>query len=92
MAKPADWARENKPEKWGQEISVDEVVNPVVIHFRPHTFVAVAPENRAAFEKYFEENVGFPPPKVSGGQAEARAQWPNGGISGSNGGWDDCIP
>jgi len=53
--------------------------------------VAISAENRADFEKYFEENVGFPPPKMKGVQARARAAYPNGGISGSNGGWDDCI-
>lgn len=80
-----------KPENWGQEIPVDEVVNPLVFHFRPHTFVAVSAEHRAEFERYFEENVGFPPPKMKGVQNRARARYPNGGISGSNGGWDDCI-
>ena len=91
--KPDDWSKTVKPEKWGQEVQVDQVVNPVVFHFRPHTFVAVSAENRAKFEKFFEENVGFPPRKPSdGGVQSARAAWPNGGISGSNGGWDDCIP
>jgi hypothetical protein len=68
---------------------VDQVVNPMVFHFRPHSFVAVSAENRAKFEKFFEENVGFPPPKISD---DLRPAWPNGGISGSNGGWDDSIP
>lgn len=88
MAKPQDWA---KPEKWGREVPFDHVANPVVFHFRPHSIVAISAENRAEFEKYFEENVGFPPPKMKGVQDRASA-YPNGGISGSNGGWDDCIP
>jgi hypothetical protein len=90
--KPDDWAKTGKPEAWGKEVSVENVVNPVVFHFRPHTFVAISPENRAKFEKFFEENVGFPPPIMAGAQTRAKAEWPNGGISGSNGGWDDCIP
>lgn len=89
--KPQGWEKTAKPEEWGEEVPADQVVNPVVFHFRPHTFVAVSEKNRAKFEKYFEENVGFPPPKVDTPQA-ARASYPNGGISGSNGGWDDCIP
>ena len=63
MAKPQDWA---KPEKWGREVPFDHVANPVVFHFRPHSIVAISAENRAEFEKYFEENVGFPPPKMEG--------------------------
>jgi len=90
--KPNDWSKAGKPDAWGREVAVNDVVNPVVFHFRPHTFVAVSAENRAKFEKFFEENVGFAPPKVSSGEAGLRAAWPNGGVSGSNGGWDDCIP
>jgi hypothetical protein len=90
--KPQGWEKNAKTESWGKEVSIDQVVNPVVFHFRPHTFVAVSAENRAKFEKYFEENVGFPPPTTTSGDQSLRAAWPNGGISGSNGGWDDCIP
>lgn len=89
MAKPE---HSPKPEEWGKEIALEDVVNPVVFHFRPHTFVAVSADKRAAFEKYFEENVGFPPPKMKGAHDRQRSSYPNGGISGSNGGWDDCIP
>jgi len=78
------------PTKWGKEEAFDESVTPIVFHFRPHSVVAISPDKRAEFEKYFEENVGFPPPKIKG--AKQRASYPNGGISGSNGGWDDCIP
>ncbi len=92
MSKPPNWARTAKPKSWGKEVPLDEVVNPVVFHFRPHTFVAVSAKNRAKFKKYFEENVGFPPPRMKGVQAKRAARWPNGGISGSNGGWDDSIP
>ena len=88
--KPNDWAKAVKPEEWGKEIPMDRVINPVVFHFRPHTFVAVSAENRAKFEGFFEENVGFPPPTIGDGQRAPA--WPNGGISGSNGGWDDSIP
>jgi hypothetical protein len=79
------------PTQWGTEAPFDETVTPIVFHFRPHSIAAISPDKRAEFEKYFEENVGFPPPKVKSG-AKLRSQYPNGGISGSNGGWDDCIP
>ena len=78
------------PAQWGKEEAFDENVTPIVFHFRPHSVVAISPDKRAEFEKYFEENVGFPPPKIKG--AKQRSSYPNGGISGSNGGWDDCIP
>lgn len=79
-----------KSERWGEEIPAAEVVDPVIFHFRPTKILAISPERRADFEKFFEENVGFPPPKRSSGSAAARAaKWPNGGISGSNDGWDD---
>jgi hypothetical protein len=81
-----------KPEDWGREVPFEEAIIPIVFHFRPHTMVAISPEHRAEFEKYFEENVGFPPPKMKGVQQSLRAAYPNGGISGSNGGWDDSIP
>lgn len=74
---------------WGEIIPPDEVVNPVIFHFRPNKILAIAPERRADFEKFFEENVGFPPPPPAASSPTARPAWPHGGISGSNDGWDD---
>jgi hypothetical protein len=48
-------------------------------------------EHRKDWEKFFHENVGFPP-RSAVESAPGRmlpARYPNGGISGSNGGWDD---
>lgn len=76
-----------KPKDWGDVLSPEEVVNPVIFHFRPNKVLSIDPKHRADFEKFFEENVGFPPPERTG--AMRAAAYPNGGISGSNDGWDD---
>ncbi|MGH2617953.1 MAG: hypothetical protein ACRDJC_22215 [Thermomicrobiales bacterium] len=79
-----------KGHEWGEVIPPSEVVDPIIFHFRPNKILSIAPEHRADFEKFFEENVGFPPPPVpASGSMEMRAAYPNGGISGSNDGWDD---
>lgn len=75
--------------QWGEEIPLSEVVNPVIFHFRPKSFVQVKPEKLDEWEQFFAENVGFPPRRASSDQPSAAVRWPGGGISGSNGGWDD---
>lgn len=73
---------------WGEEIRSNDVVNPVVFHFKPKQFIQVAPENLAEWEQFFLENVGLrPAPKVEGARAWAGS--PGGSISGSDDGWDD---
>lgn len=75
-------------DEWGEELDASAVVNPVVLHFRPNKYLKVDEEHLEEWEQFFLENVGFRPP------AESRAPWagsPGGGVSGSNGGWDDCI-
>jgi hypothetical protein len=80
----------NDPEEWGEEIPADQVVNPIVFHFRPTQFVPTAPEDRQVWEQFFTENVGFPPPAPAMASVTAQpAPYPNGGESGSNNGWDD---
>jgi hypothetical protein len=79
------------PHYWGKEIPHSEVINPVVFNFRPDKFLAVDAEHRKDWEKFFHENVGVPP-RSAVESAPGRmlpARYPNGGISGSNGGWDD---
>jgi hypothetical protein len=75
-------------DQWGEEIPLSEVVNPLIFHFRPKTFMQVKDEKLKEWEKFFAENVGFPPQRGSSDRPSAAA-YPNGGISGSNGGWDD---
>jgi hypothetical protein len=72
--------------EWGEEIPLSKVVNPIIFHFRPNKYLRVGPERRKEWEQFFEENVGFRPSAPVGARA---AKWPNGGISGSNDGWDD---
>jgi hypothetical protein len=72
------------PDYWGEELRSEEVVNPLVFHFKPDRFIRVAPERLRDWEQLFLENVGLRPAR------EARA----GGVvsytvSGSAGGWDD---
>ena len=74
---------------WGEEIPVTEVVNPVVFHFRPNKFLKVNEAHRADWERFFQQNVGFPPHSAVEAGPGVAARWPNGGISGSNDGWDD---
>lgn len=77
-------------ERWGEEIPAREVVDPIVFNFRPNKFLTVDPEHRADWERFFHDNVGFAPRTATLGPAvPAVAKYPNGGISGSNGGWDD---
>jgi hypothetical protein len=72
-------------EKWGMVTGPETLVEPVVYHFRPTTFVKVAPERLRAWEKYFAENVGLvPDPKssmVQGRSASMSASYDN---------WDDA--
>jgi hypothetical protein len=99
----------NETEEWGEVMPSSEVVDPIIFHFRPNNILAISPEHRADFERFFEENVGFPPPSESPSESPSKspskspsprvatfaarrlALYPNGGISGSNGGWDDSI-
>lgn len=76
-------------QEWGEEIPQGEVVNPVVFHFRPTKWIAIDEAHRADFENFFFENVGFKVPAAIPGVRPYLAAYPNGGISGSNGGWDD---
>ena len=81
-----------KTKEWGEVLPPSEVVDPIIFHFRPNKILTVAPGHRADFEKFFEENVGFPPPPESPSTSPSTrmmSRYPNGGISGSNGGWDD---
>jgi hypothetical protein len=97
-----------KAKEWGEVMPPSEVVDPIIFHFRPTKILAIAPEHRADFERFFEENVGFPPPSELPSEPPSEApsksssrsvattfaammvaRYPNGGISGSNGGWDD---
>jgi hypothetical protein len=100
-----------KAKEWGEVMPPSEVVDPIIFHFRPNKILAISPEHRADFERFFEENVGFPPPseflseppsespsqssskssspRVATSAMRMVARYPNGGISGSNGGWDD---
>jgi hypothetical protein len=74
---------------WGDRIPTHEVINPIVFQFQPTRYIRVSDEHRSDFEDYFRENIGFAPPSMNERSATMRAAWPNGGISGSNGGWDD---
>jgi hypothetical protein len=77
-------------QEWGEEIPRGEVIDPVVFHFRPTKWVAIDEAHRCDFERFFFENVGFTIPSAgSAVQPHLRPVWPNGGISGSNDGWDD---
>lgn len=75
-------------EEWGEEIPRAEVVDPIVFYFRPTSWIAIDETHRADFETFFYENVGFRPPSPHSAE-RLPAPWPNGGISGSNNGWDD---
>jgi hypothetical protein len=76
--------------QWGEEIPPKEVVNPIVFHFRPNKFLEIDAKHRAEWERFFQENVGFPPRAAAEATpGRALARYINGGISGSNGGWDD---
>lgn len=76
-------------QEWGEEIPRSEVVDPVVFYFRPTKWIAIDEAHRADFEKFFFENVGFKVPAASSGVQPRLPPYPNGGISGSNDGWDD---
>jgi hypothetical protein len=77
-------------QEWGEEIPRDEVIDPVVFHFRPTKWIVIDEAHRADFEDFFFENVGFKvPAAVAPGVRPALPAYPNGGTSGSNGGWDD---
>lgn len=76
-------------QEWGEEIPRSEVVDPVVFYFRPTKWIAIDEAHRADFEKFFFENVGFKVPAASSGVQSRLPAYPNGGISGSNEGWDD---
>lgn len=81
MTHPADY--------WGETIPPDQVVNPIVYQFRPNRYIKIDDEHRGQFEEYFRENIGFGPPAAGELAPMLPAPWPNGGISGSNNGWDD---
>jgi hypothetical protein len=72
-------------EEWGKVTSADSDVLPVVYHFRPTTFVKVAPDRLRAWEEYFAEQVGLvPDPKsimVQGRSASMSHSYEN---------WDDA--
>jgi len=74
---------------WGDRIASEDVVDPIVFHFKPTSYVQIDAEHRDEFEAYFRENIGFPPPPMNERTPSLAARWPYGGTSGSNGGWDD---
>lgn len=57
---------------WGEEIRSNEVVNPLVFHFKPRQFLRVAPENLSQWEQLLLENVGLRP--TSSGRSERWAE------------------
>ncbi|MGH2617954.1 MAG: hypothetical protein ACRDJC_22220 [Thermomicrobiales bacterium] len=72
-------------EKWGKMTSTAEGTVPVVYHFRPTSFVKVAPERLREWEAYFAKHVGLEPdPKSSMVQGRSAS------LSGSYENWDDA--
>lgn len=72
-------------ERWGTVTETSEVTAPVVYHFRPTSFVRVAPERLRDWEEYFAKHVGLVPDAKS-----SLAQGRSATISGSYDNWDDC--
>jgi hypothetical protein len=74
--------------EWGEPIEARGRDLPLVLHFRPQEMVEVREDMREKFRELLRENIGLVPEgdKTPWGPA---AQ-PQGTISGSGDGWDDC--
>ncbi|MFN2606458.1 MAG: hypothetical protein ABR511_00985 [Acidimicrobiales bacterium] len=73
---------------WGEAVDPSKVEGPVVYHFRPTSYVKVAPDKLQAWEQYFAENTGLVPD-----QKQAETMMRPGGyltVSASGDCWDDC--
>lgn len=75
-----------KPTKaWGTEEPVEGGAVPMVYHFRPTSFVKVAPDKLRDWEDYFAKNVGLAPDSDA-----AMVKGRSATMSGSQDSWDDC--
>ncbi len=75
-------------ERWGEVVELHEASsNPIVYHFRPTSYVKIAPERLQEWEEYFAEHVELVP---DASRAASFIKGRSATLSGSHDAWDDA--